>query len=107
MNHSEHKAWLKYFESSNGRIAFRDEAHGPAIMLVHGVPTSSWIYGDIIEILKRSDFRVVAPDMLGFGYRAKPEGYDLYSADNHGKCPSELVHHWSQRLDTCFSWQTT
>jgi len=93
MEHSEHRARLQFFSSTGGRIAYRDEGTGHAILLVHGVPTSSWVYSDIIEILVSEGYRVIAPDMLGFGYSDKPVGYDIYSAENQGKRLNELVHH--------------
>jgi haloalkane dehalogenase len=93
MEHSEHCARLQFFTSSGGRIAYRDEGNGDVIVLVHGVPTSSWVYSDIIEILVLSGYRVIAPDMLGFGYSDNPVGYDIYSAANQGKRLNELVHH--------------
>jgi len=93
MEHSEHCAALQFFTSSGGRIAFRDEGKGDVIVLVHGVPTSSWLYSDIIEILVAAGYRVIAPDMLGYGYSDKPIGYDIYSAVNQGKRLNELVDH--------------
>ena len=68
MDNSEHRARLKFYASSDGRIAYRDEGEGDVIVLIHGVPTSSWVYSDIIEVLVSAGHRVIAPDMLGFGY---------------------------------------
>jgi len=93
MEHSEHRARLQFYASSDGRIAYRDEGAGDVIVLIHGVPTSSWVYSDIIEVLVSAGHRVIAPDMLGFGYSDKPVGYDIYSAENQGKRLNELVDH--------------
>jgi pimeloyl-ACP methyl ester carboxylesterase len=48
----------------------------PALLLIHGFPTSSWDWQYIWEGLSK-DFFVIAPDMLGFGFSDKPA--KLYS----------------------------
>ncbi|MBF9326483.1 alpha/beta fold hydrolase [Mycobacteroides chelonae] len=51
------------------REAGRPEA--PAIVLLHGFPTSSYMFRNLIEGLA-DDYRIVAPDHLGFGYSDMP-----------------------------------
>lgn len=41
------------------------------ILLVHGFPTSSYDWGSVWETLK-AKHRLIAPDMLGFGFSDKP-----------------------------------
>jgi pimeloyl-ACP methyl ester carboxylesterase len=43
----------------------------PALLLIHGFPTSSWDWQYMWEGLS-SEFFVIAPDMLGFGFSDKP-----------------------------------
>ena len=40
----------------------------PAVLLLHGFPSSSHMYRDLIPLLA-DDFYVVAPDFPGFGQR--------------------------------------
>lgn len=40
---------------------------GPVTVLLHGEPTSSYLYRSVIPLLVDAGFRVVAPDMVGFG----------------------------------------
>jgi len=47
------------------------EQEKPAIFLIHGFPTSSWDWAPIWSALSES-YRVVALDMLGFGFSEKP-----------------------------------
>ncbi|TPV96312.1 MAG: alpha/beta fold hydrolase [Myxococcales bacterium FL481] len=68
-----------------GRLRFVDEGRGPAIMLVHGVPTSSWLYRHMIDALVARGFRVVAPDLIGFGASDKPRNPALLTADRQGQ----------------------
>lgn len=46
-------------------------ADAPAIVLLHGYPTSSFMFRDLIPLLA-ADHHVVAPDHLGFGHSAAP-----------------------------------
>lgn len=45
--------------------------HKETILLIHGFPTSSWDWEKIWEALS-AGYRLVAMDMLGFGYSDKP-----------------------------------
>jgi len=45
--------------------------HAPTILLLHGFPTSSHMFRDLIPLLAER-FHVVAPDYPGFGYSSTP-----------------------------------
>jgi pimeloyl-ACP methyl ester carboxylesterase len=47
----------------------------PTLLLVHGFPTSSWDWAKVWAPLAER-FRLIAPDMLGFGYTSKPRDHD-------------------------------
>jgi haloalkane dehalogenase len=53
-------------------IHFVDEGNGPLLVLVHGSPLSSFSFRHQIEALAHR-FRVIVPDMLGYGQSSKPE----------------------------------
>ncbi|MBI4425386.1 MAG: alpha/beta fold hydrolase [Elusimicrobia bacterium] len=59
-----------------GRLHFLDEGSGEPIVLLHGNPSWSFMYRDLIRDL-RSSYRCVAPDHMGCGLSDKP-GDDLY-----------------------------
>lgn len=63
------------------RLHYVDEGQGPPILMLHGNPTWSFLYRDIIKELRR-DFRCIALDHLGFGYSDKPPHGD-YSMRAH------------------------
>ena len=56
---------------SGGEIAYVDEGEGPAVLLLHGFPTSSHLWRDLVPILAPR-LRVIAPDLLGYGDSEKP-----------------------------------
>ena len=54
----------------------------PVIILLHGFPTASHMFRDLIPILA-AEYRVIAPDLPGFGQtKAPPRGAFDYSFDN-------------------------
>ncbi len=60
--------------SVNGQEIFYREAGDPSLptlLLLHGFPTSSHMFRDLIPLLS-DRFHIVAPDHLGFGYSSMP-----------------------------------
>jgi pimeloyl-ACP methyl ester carboxylesterase len=57
----------------------------PVLLLLHGFPTSSHMFRDLIPELS-DRYRVIAPDLPGFGLtKAPPRGQFTYSFDNLAK----------------------
>lgn len=57
----------------------------PAVLLLHGYPTSSHMFRDLIPRLA-GRYHVVAPDFPGFGFSAQPDRAQFkYTFDNLGK----------------------
>ena len=59
----------------DGHTIFYREAgrpDAPAVLLLHGFPTSSHMFRDLIPLLAER-FRVVAPDLPGFGFSDSPD----------------------------------
>ena len=57
----------KHFKVVNGkRLAYIEEGHGDPIVLLHGNPTSSYLWRNVIPELMASG-RVIAPDLIGQG----------------------------------------
>jgi pimeloyl-ACP methyl ester carboxylesterase len=78
MTYSEFKAKQKILELPEGKLAYIDEGQGIPIMLLHGVPTSGWLYRHIFPELVKKGYRVIIPDMFGFGSSDSPKGYEKY-----------------------------
>jgi pimeloyl-ACP methyl ester carboxylesterase len=55
------------------RIAYRSAGSGPAIVLVHGITSTSATWQRVMPYLA-TRFTVIAPDLLGHGQSAKPRG---------------------------------
>lgn len=73
------------YQHGNHPVFYVDEGQGDVLLLVHGFPTSSWDWAPVWPGLV-SRFRCIAPDMMGFGFTAKPRNYHysiLDQADLH------------------------
>jgi len=60
-----------------------DEGQGPVIVLLHGINSNADDLRPLIDLLG-SSYRVIAPDLLGFGESPKPVDIE-YSIDEHVK----------------------
>ena len=78
---------------SAGEVAYVDEGDGPAVLLIHGFPTSSHLWRDLVPVLAPR-FRVIAPDLLGYGASGKPDGADL-----HIRAQAGLLRELAEHLD--------
>ena len=85
ITYTEFREQQKSFSSEDGIIKYIDQGKGPVILLLHGVPTSGWLYRKMIDPLVAGGYRVIVPDMLGFGASDSPEEYELYNEANHAK----------------------
>ena len=56
----------KFVQSHNKKIAYIDEGKGSPLIFLHGNPTSSYLWRNIIKNLK-SNYRCIAPDLIGMG----------------------------------------
>ncbi|WP_447929778.1 haloalkane dehalogenase [Sphingopyxis fribergensis] len=71
-----------YLEIADGlRVHYVDEGAPDAqpVLMLHGEPTWSYLYRHMIGPATASDFRVVAPDLIGFGRSDKPLDRGAYS----------------------------
>lgn len=71
VTYQDHRDQQRTFATPDGAIAYTDHGTGPVMVLIHGVPTSSWMYRKVIADLQTSH-RVISIDLLGFGSSDKP-----------------------------------
>jgi pimeloyl-ACP methyl ester carboxylesterase len=81
-------------------IFYRDEGRAPrsdaALLCIHGFPTASWDWQPLWSELLARFPRVIAADMIGFGFSAKPAGYD-YSIFDQADLHAALLAHLGVR----------
>lgn len=86
---SEYPFKSKYFDIDGQKLHYLDEGKGETLLFVHGTPSWSFDYRNIIKNLKEH-YRCVAIDHIGFGLSSKPEHYD-YSPQNHSNTLEKFV----------------
>lgn len=57
------------------QVAYQDVGEGPPVVLIHGIPAWSFLWSRITEPLAKSS-RVIAPDLIGYGYSDKRDCFD-------------------------------
>lgn len=69
--HAEHS---RFADVDGVRVHFQDvgSPDAPVLFLVHGFASSNLVWSKVLLELAEQGFRVIAPDLLGYGYSAKP-----------------------------------
>jgi pimeloyl-ACP methyl ester carboxylesterase len=74
---------IHWVEADGIRVFYRaaGDATAPVVLLLHGFPASSFMFRELIPRLA-TDYRVIAPDLPGFGFtEVPPERKYVYSFD--------------------------
>ncbi len=60
---------------SGHRMHYLDEGRGPAVLMLHGNPTWSFYYRNLVKALSEAGHRCIVPDHIGCGLSDKPQDY--------------------------------
>jgi haloalkane dehalogenase len=79
------------------RMHYADEGprDGTPVLLMHGEPSWAYLYRKIIPTLTAKGYRVIAPDLIGFGRSDKPDARDDYTYERHVAWTSQ----WLAQMD--------
>jgi haloalkane dehalogenase len=93
-----------YMTINGLRIHYVDEGpeEAPPILLMHGEPSWSYLYRKMIPPLMKNGFRVIAPDLIGFGKSDKPPRTKDYSHTRHVDVILKFVRELNLRDITLF-----
>ena len=82
---------------ANLRVHYIDEGprDAPVVLMMHGEPSWSYLYRKMIGPVVAAGFRVVAPDLIGFGKSDKPASQRDYSYALH----VAWMRAWVEQLD--------
>ena len=73
-------------EADGVQVFYREagDVNAPVVLLLHGFPSSSFMFRELIPRLA-NDYRVIAPDLPGFGFtEVPPERQYSYTFDRLG-----------------------
>jgi len=80
-----------WFDYLGFEVFYRSAGSGSHLVLIHGYPFSSFDWKRLWRPLTER-FAVIAPDMLGMGFSAKPDRYE-YSVHDHADMHEALLEH--------------
>jgi haloalkane dehalogenase len=72
-----------YYRSPVGIVHYIDEGSGDPIVFIHGNPSWSFQFRNVIKLLS-TDHRCIAPDLIGFGLSEKPMEWS-YLPEDHAR----------------------
>jgi len=78
-----------FLDLDGERYHYLDEGSGEVLLMVHGNPTWSFYYRNLVISL-RDQYRVVVPDHIGCGYSDKPQHYS-YTLQQHVENLTALI----------------
>ncbi|GGK58803.1 haloalkane dehalogenase [Amphritea balenae] len=86
-----------YVEIDGMRMHYVDEGQGnhKIVFLLHGQPSWSYLYRHMIPVLVDAGYRVISPDLIGFGKSDKPVSSEAHTYANHVDWMQQFV----QQLD--------
>ena len=76
--HVFHADYSRFIEVDGLRIHYQEAGRtdAPVVILIHGFASSNLVWSKVLLELAEAGFRVVAPDLLGYGYSGKPKELD-------------------------------
>lgn len=78
-----------FLQLGENNLHYVDEGTGKPILMLHGNPTWSFYYRNLVQTFS-TKFRCVVPDHMGCGLSDKPQSYD-YSLENHIQNAYKLI----------------
>ncbi|MBT3150152.1 alpha/beta hydrolase [Streptomyces sp. CHD11] len=76
------------------RLAYRDQGRGMPVIFIHGTPSHSYEWRDVVPHIEADGFRAVTYDLLGYGRSERPVNRDTSVA-----AQTDLLAHLLDALD--------
>ena len=73
------------------RLTWREVGRGPLVLLLHGFPEFWYAWREQFEVLSAAGYRVVAPDLRGYGESEKPASSKHYTLDQLAADIAQLI----------------
>ena len=73
----------RYLEIGGLRLARVEAGEGEPVVFLHGEPTWSYLWRNVMPPVAEAGFRCIAPDLAGFGRSDKPADLGWYTYDRH------------------------
>ena len=73
-----HSGHSRFAEVDGVQVHYQEAgpSNGPPMILIHGFASSTLVWSKVFLEFAAQGYRVIAPDLLGYGYSAKPRVFD-------------------------------
>ncbi|MFL5907690.1 MAG: alpha/beta fold hydrolase [Solirubrobacterales bacterium] len=85
-----HRAAGREFEAGGVQSFVREQGAGDPVVLMHGIPASSFLYRKVLPLLAEQGLRGVAFDLPGLGLAERPASFD-YTWTGLGRWTGEAI----------------
>jgi len=87
--HVEHS---RFIDVHGLRMHYQEAGHpdAPPLFLIHGFLSSTFVWSRVFLELAAAGFRVIAPDLIGAGYSAKPRNFG-YSIESQARMIAGMI----------------
>jgi pimeloyl-ACP methyl ester carboxylesterase len=92
-----HSEYSRFADINGVQLHYQEKGAGTPLVLIHGYTSSTYSWKDVFEPLSQN-FRVIAVDLKGFGFSAKPDG------DYTRRAQAVLVAHLLDNLKIERAW---
>lgn len=92
MNWRAYQARQRIAEVGDRFISYVEEGAGETVVLLHGIPTWGYLWHPLLPALGGS-YRVLIPDLIGYGYSDKRDGFDRSIARQ-----AETLDAWMEKM---------
>ena len=90
--HTHHAERSRFVEVDGVRVHYQEAgfASRPPILLIHGFTASTLVWSEVLLPIAEAGFRVIAPDLMGFGFSGKPREGE-YTIEGHARAIIHLM----------------
>ena len=87
-----HSECSRFIDVDGVRVHYQEagDKHAPALVLIHGFASSTLVWSKVFLKLAEAGYRVIALDLLGYGYSAKPRNGE-YTIAGQAKLLTRLL----------------
>ncbi len=88
--HHPENSWFAMIDGI--RVHYQDfgKETNPPVVMIHGFTASNFIWSDVTKPIASNGFRVIAPDLIGYGFSDKPRKFE-YTIDAQARMITRLL----------------
>lgn len=87
-----HAEYSRFVDVDGVRVHYQEagDQTAPPIVLIHGFLSSTFVWSQVFLEIAAAGFRVIAPDLPGYGYSSKPQKFD-YTIESQARMMADFL----------------